>query len=640
MCGIAGIVSERLAGEQRLEPLLAGMNDLMQHRGPDQDGVVTHGAAGLATVRLAVIDPREHPYPMTSADGRHVLTYNGEIYNYRALRSELEGQGVTFRTDTDTEVLLAAYKTWGEACLSRLDGFFAFVILDRETGELFGARDRIGQKPFFYTDRPGLFAFASFLPCLQALPGVAEELDHRAILDVVELGYVLNPKTPYADVSQLPPAHAFRYRDGRFESFRYWDLKEAFLEGHELGRMAVPRLVEELDDHIRSAVVARLRSDVPLGALVSGGLDTSIVVHHMGEALGGDAIRSYSIGFEDSGYDETSHAKRIAAHVGTKHHVQMMKMEDPSRIQSALWGLGEPLADSSVLPTFLLCETARKDVTVALSGDGADELFCGYETFRADAVRALLCRLPRWPVAMGLKTAAKLLPYSYGKVSLGYKVRRFLSGYELPEAEAHYHWRALMTRAGALRAFLPDARDGIAEYEPVERFRQLDAEVAGLDLANRCSYVDLMTYLPDDILVKVDRASMAVSLEARSPFLCHRVVETAAKLPGNMKIRGRMTKLFLRWNYAKALPSSTLHRPKQGFSPPAASWLVGPLAETFQDLVTKDRMASLGLDATEVQRLYTELKEHRGDHAYKLWGLLTLAAWHELRSRTRAPVTV
>ena len=627
MCGIAGIASPSLGADERT-PAVAAMLRRLEARGPDGSGVASYGGITLGSARLTIIDLREHELPLSSADGRFVIAYNGEVYNHAALRSELEGQGVRFRTRTDTEVVLEAWRAWGRSCLTRLEGMFAFALLDRETGELVGARDRMGQKPFLYHHDGDRFAFASFLPAFEEVPGLELEPDPQAVFDVLELGYVLSPKTAWRQVRQLPPGCGFRLADGELEIFEYWSLAEAFRAGADAGRIGVAGAMEQLDERLRHAVRARLVADVPVGVLLSGGLDSSVIAALAVQSSPSEAVKSFSIGFDESGYDEREHAAAVADFLGTEHHDEVLALDDPDQLQAAQAAVGEPLADSSVLPSTLVSRVARGGVKVALTGDGADELFAGYETFRADALRALLHRGAWSTLRPLLRFAAKCLPVDKGKVSLGYKARRFVGGLDLDEAQAHYHWRALMDHAEALGCLLPGARSTLDGYAPAERFVELDAQLAGLGLVNRCSYVDLRTYLLDDILVKVDRASMGCSLEARSPFMDHGVVELAASLPGNLKLRGRTTKLILRWQHAHELPKPALTRKKEGFSSPVAHWLTGSLRELFLDLARPEALAPLGIDAAVVRRMHGELERGEAFHGYKLWAVLVLLLWH------------
>lgn len=626
MCGIAGIVSEPLAADGRIADVVARMLACMRHRGPDGEGVEQRGSAALGAVRLAVIDPRPVPQPVVSTDGRFVMAYNGEIYDHAPLRANLESRGVQFATRTDTEVAIEALRAWGADALQRFTGMFAFVMHDASTGELFGARDRLGKKPMFLLQRDGLFAWSSFLPSFLEIPGFAPSIDPRSVLDVVEQGYVLGPKTIWREVRQLPPGHAFRLRDGRLDIFPYWSARDAFNAGRDRSPSDVQRDVEAFEGVLTEAVRARLVSDVPLGALLSGGLDSSTIVALMARASP-DRVKTFTVAFDVPGFDESAHAGAVARELGTEHHVETCSLDDPEPLLQMQRLFGEPLADSSSLPTSLAFAVARRHVTVALSGDGADELFAGYETFRADRVLSLLQRLPAWPTRPVLRSLARSLPVDQGKVSMAYRLRKFATGLDLPDSVAHAHWRSLQGHAEALRLLDGSAREQLAGWSPTGRVQELNAEVAGLDLVNRASYLDVMTYLPDDILVKVDRASMARSVEARAPFLDHHLVELAARLPGKYKLRGFRTKWLLRQVAAQHVPAQVLQRRKEGFSSPVARWLTGSMRGLFFDTVTEDRCTRLGLDFARARAMHEELASHREFHGYKLWAVLMLCLW-------------
>lgn len=637
MCGIAGIVSERLAGSGELRPAVERMLRTMRHRGPDGHGVHVDGSVALGSDRLAILDTRPIPMPLATQDGRIVLAYNGELYNHVELRAELEAKGATFATRTDTEVVAEAYRAWGAACVERFVGMFAFVLLDSLSGAVFGARDRLGKKPFFFRSERGLFAFASFLPSLEdaALEraGFAgASVDGRSMLDLIELGWIHGPRSALREVSQLPPAHRFTLVGGMLRIERYWSLAEQFREGVGLSPDEHERLAASVEPLLLDAVRRRLVADVPVGAFLSGGLDSSIITACMRE-VSSDPVKTFTVAFDVLGFDESEHAARVAQHLGTQHLSETMALDDPSRLLRVQERMGEPLADTSVLPTFLVSEVASRHVKVALSGDGADELFAGYETFKADRIHAIASRLPAWPLRPLANWAAGLLPSDDGKVSLAYKAKRFASGLGLEAARAHGHWRALRERGDALAALTGDARAALREHDPLARFVELDAELAACDAVNRASYVDLSTYLPDDILVKVDRASMGSSLEARSPFLDHRLVEVVARLPGRYKLRGFTTKWLLREQHARRLPPQVLSRRKEGFSSPVSRWLRGPLRELFFDLVTPQHLAPLGLDAAAARGLHADLDARRGFPGFALWSVLSIAAWHDARRR-------
>jgi len=636
MCGIAGLVSEQLVARGEASGIVAEMLRRLRHRGPDGDGVRITGNAALGAARLAVIDTRPVAQPLVTHDERFTLAYNGEVYNHREIRAELEALGARFLTNTDTEVVAEAYRAWGAACLDRCLGMFAFVLHDASTGELFGARDRLGKKPLFLAERQGLFAFASHLPSLLAVPGIEATPDPEALLDVLEQGYVFGPKTCWCGIRQLMPGSAFRRgAGGALETWRWWKLEDHFLAGRDLAPHDVTRLEDELDALLADAVEARLISDVPLGALLSGGIDSTTVAALMRER-GAGRPKTFTVAFDAPGFDESAHAALAARELDTEHYVDTCRLDDPAPLVEIQRRIGEPLADTSVLPTSLAFAAARKHVTVALTGDGADELFAGYETFRADRVLAILRALPAWPTRDVLRVMARRMPVDQGKVSLAYKARRFASGLDLPEALAHQHWRALSSHVDALSLMLPEARARLDGYSSSARVLEVDARVQGCDLVNRMSHLDLCTYLPDDILVKADRASMAHSVEARAPFLDHRVVELVARLPGRDKLRGWRTKWLLRRVEAPRLPASVLARRKEGFSAPVARWLLGSMRPMFFDLATKDRCERLGLDASAIRGMHADLEARREFNGYRLWAVLVLCLWDEL-SRELGP---
>jgi asparagine synthase (glutamine-hydrolysing) len=630
MCGIAGIASAGLVASGEAARIVAAMLARMRHRGPDGEGVLAERDVALGAVRLAVIDTRPVAQPLVTTDGRYAIAYNGEVYRHRALRDELEAKGAHFATQTDTEVVAEAFREWGADALPRLHGMFAFVILDRETGELFGARDRLGKKPLFLHETAALLAFGSHLPSLALVPGVSREIDPRSLLDTVELGWVHGPRTILRDVHQLPPGHAFHYRSGELRTFRWWDLAWHFVAGTQQGAAEHDRIASELEGALGDAVEDRLVADVRVASLLSGGLDSTTVAALMRERAKGP-VTTVTVGFDEPGFDESAHATEAARFLGTDHHVERLSLEDERALVAVQERVGEPLGDTSVLPTALAFEAVSRHATVALTGDGADELFAGYETYRADRLHGIVSRLPSWPLRPLARAAAALVPATDGKVSFAYRARRFAAGLDLPPAEAHASWRALRDEAGALDALTPDARAAVAGYSPMERFRELDARVAACDRVNRASYVDLMTYLPDDILVKADRASMAWSVEARCPFLDTRVVERAARLPGRFKLRGATTKWILREQQRERLPPATLRRRKEGFSSPVARWLAGPLRERFLDSATASRLAPLGLDARRVRELHAALEQRSALPGYALWAIHVLLLWDELR---------
>ncbi|WP_073975124.1 XrtA/PEP-CTERM system amidotransferase [Erythrobacter donghaensis] len=620
MCGIAGIFHAETP--KPVDPArVVRMCDALAHRGPDGAGVWTDHGVGLGHRRLSIIDVAGSPQPMTAADGRAVIVFNGEIYNFRELRRELEQAGFTFRTNGDTEVILAAWQKWGPDCLARLDGMFAFAIFDLATRRLFLARDRFGVKPLFMAHlSDGSIAFASELKGLLAHPQLRRRVNPQAIEAFMAWGYVPDSHAILASVEKLPAGHFWLLEQGKAPGRpqRWWDISFTERErGSETDLSA--QLVHLLREGVRSRMVA----DVPLGAFLSGGVDSSGVVALMAEASAAP-VQTCSIGFDVAAYDETSYARQVAAKFGADHQERIVATDDFSAIDSLAALFDEPFADASALPTWRVCQLARERVTVALSGDGADEAFAGYrrQVFhhheeRARSVLPAALRAPlfgalgrAWPKAdwapRPLRAKATLLALAESGEE-GYA--RGLS-VTLPEAR-----RALYSESFA--ASLEGFR---AEDELIALMRTAPGR-SGLD---RAQYADLTFWMPGDILTKVDRTSMAVSLEAREPLLDHRLVEFAARLPEGMRVRGSVGKYLLKKSLERYLPHDILYRPKQGFVTPIAEWLRGPLADASRGIATGS-LAQTGFFQPQAIKALAEAHiAGRADHSRTLWQLLML----------------
>lgn len=563
MCGIAGFV--RTGGEAGASAAdLARMLSSIAHRGPDGAGTFVDGPVHLGHRRLAIIDLEQGGQPMTGPSGA-VIAFNGEIYNFPAVRAELEAQGERFATHSDTEVLLRAFERWGEACLDRLVGMFAFAIWQPATRRLFLARDRLGKKPLYVFAVPGFFAFASEMKALMGLPEVraVAAIDLRAVSDFLSLGYILSPKTIVAGISRLGAAEcAWYHLDGEgLAPRRYWDLAAHVL---------APRAAhdpEEFKALFDDAVAIRLRSDVPLGAFLSGGVDSASVVASMA-AQSASRVHAYCVGFEEDSFDESEFARAAAAHMGVEIEVTRQPSLPLDQLARLVWHVDEPFADTSMMPTYLLNQAARRKVTVALSGDGADELLAGYPTYRADQLHRLWSLVPGPLRRAALAAAERWAKPSYRKVSWDYKLRRFLAGHDLDARRAHYSWREVFTETDKARLLHPDVLAALDGYDPYETFARAFAEVEGAGFLDASLYVDIKTWLADDILVKADRMSMANSLEVRSPFLDHRLVEYCARLPDSAKMDMRRQKIILKEAMRGAIPDGTIRRAKRGFNAP------------------------------------------------------------------------
>jgi asparagine synthase (glutamine-hydrolysing) len=620
MCGIAGIFHAETP--KPVDPLrVERMCDALAHRGPDGAGVWTDQGVGLGHRRLSIIDLAGSPQPMHSADGRAVIVFNGEIYNFRELRRELEQAGFAFRTSGDTEVILAAWAKWGPDCLARLDGMFAFALFDRGTRQLFLARDRFGVKPLFTAAlSDGSIAFASELKGLLAHPLLRRRVNPQAIEAYMAWGYVPDSHSILAGVEKLPAGHFWLIEQGKppGRPRRWWDIDFSRRErGSEADLSA--QLVHALREGVRSRMVA----DVPLGAFLSGGVDSSGVVALMAEASS-QPVQTCSIGFDVAAYDETSHARQVAAKFGADHAERIVATDDFAAIDALAAMFDEPFADASALPTWRVCQLARERVTVALSGDGADEAFAGYrrQVFhhheeRARGILPAGLRAPlfgalgrAWPKAdwapRPLRARATLLALAESGEE-GYA--RGLS-VTLPEAR-----RALYSDSFAA------SLDGFrAEDELIALMRSAPGR-SGLD---RAQYADLTFWMPGDILTKVDRTSMAVSLEAREPLLDHRLVEFAARLPEGMRVRGGTGKYLLKKSLERYLPHDILYRPKQGFVTPIAEWLRGPLAAASRGIASGSLAQTGFFDTKAIAALAEAHIAARADHSRTLWQLLML----------------
>ena len=568
MCGIAGLFDP--SGQRPIDPArLAQMTEALRHRGPDGDGMVLHPGLGLGHRRLAIIDLADGAQPMASEDGRTIVTYNGEIYNFQDLRRELADKGHRFRTRCDTEVLLHGYREWGTAVLDRLRGMFAFAIWDEATRTLFLARDRLGEKPLYYgRDRDGLFLFASEIGALVAGLTTPPELDLEAVADYFTYGYVPDPKSIYQNIRKLAPGHSLCLRPGDATPLprRYW--RPQFADTH---RGSLDDLAHELLDRLQQAVAMRMMADVPLGAFLSGGVDSSGIVALMAEASP-TPVTTCTIGFADPAYDETPHARAVARRYATDHHEERVDIDAAGLLDRVAAAYGEPFADSSALPTFLVSAAARRHVKVALTGDGGDEVFAGYRRYpfhvAEEAVKALLPATLRRLVLGPLARAWPKLDWAPRPL----RAKATLEA--LSTDTVHGYLRAVTLLPAAERAclFSRDFTKALCGYDPASvletHFREADTD----DPLARAQYVDLMTWLPGRMLVKVDRASMAHGLELRPPLLDHELVEWAAGLPRALKLRGRTGKVLLKHALAPHLPQELLHRPKQGFTQPLLRW--------------------------------------------------------------------
>lgn len=620
MCGIAGRVNF-VSGAPVSRAVLERMCALLAHRGPDGWDVHTDGSVGLGHRRLAIIDlSAAGVQPMRSPDGEVWITFNGEIYNFVALRAELEARGYIFRSHTDTEVILAAYEEYGVECLARLRGMFAFAIWDARKRRLFAARDRLGKKPLqYWIDRDGI-AFASEPKAFLADPAFTPEADPAAIAEYLAFQYVPAPHSAFRGVHKLAPAHYLVVEDGRIRVERYWRLNYARKhQGNEA------EIVRELRHRLAEAVRLRLISDVPLGAFLSGGIDSGTVVALMAEH-GSGAVKTFSIGFEQKEYDELPAARLVAQRYGTDHHEFVVRPDALKLLPALVWHYNEPFADSSAIPTFVLSELTRQHVTVALNGDGGDEAFAGYERYRANTMSRYLDLIPR-RLRESLAYAAGHVPIGSDPRGIFARGRRFLESAALGR-EARYvswmsHFNAMQRRDVCTPEFLETAAT-----DPDQHLLSAYARSDAPDFVDATLDVDVHTYLPDDLLVKVDIASMAHGLEARSPFLDHELMEFAASLPSNLKLNRGTKKYILKQMAQTLLPAEIIERPKMGFGVPIDAWFRAELKDVIVDVVGSARFRDRGiLQPPRIQRLIREHTNGVRSWQYQLWNVLMLELW-------------
>jgi asparagine synthase (glutamine-hydrolysing) len=621
MCGIAGIFHTQ--GLKPVDPArVARMCEVASHRGPDGQGVWTAPGIGLGHRRLAIIDLAGSPQPMASADGMAMLVFNGEIYNFRELRRELQAEGAQFQTDGDSEVILAAYQRWGVACLQRLNGMFAFALYDQRQRTLLLARDRLGVKPLHMaTLADGSVIFGSELKQLLAHPSLRREIDPLGVEDYLAWGYVPDTRSILQGVQKLA---AGTYRLLRHDApppppVQWWDVS---FEAREAGSDA--DLGAHLLHHLREGVTSRMVADVPLGAFLSGGVDSSSVVALMAEASAAP-VKTCTIGFDVSALDETAYADRIARQFGTDHSARKVGAQDFELVDRLAAMFDEPFADASALPTFRVCELARESVTVALSGDGADEAFAGYRRHafqhREEQARAFLPQALRGPVFGTLGALYPKLDWAPRRLRAKTTLLSLASG-----GEEGY--------ARALSVTGPDMRDGLytadfkrlrGEYRAEQPFVALMRGAPGRSGLDRAQYADLKFYLPGDILTKVDRTSMAVSLEAREPLLDHRLIEFAARLPERLRVRGMSGKWLMKDAMRRYLPEDILFRQKMGFVTPIAAWLRGPLAGEARGIARSGALGRTGwFEPSRIAALAEAHISGSSDHSRLLWQLLML----------------
>jgi asparagine synthase (glutamine-hydrolysing) len=622
MCGITGCLTTGQRDDDRVT--VRRMTESLRHRGPDDEGWYVDEHAALGVRRLRVIDVHTGRQPIPNEDATLWVVQNGEIYNYRALRRELEARGHRFRTVSDTEVLVHAYEEYGEDCVAHLDGMFAFAVWDAARRTLFLARDRMGEKPLYYYSSPDVFVFGSEMRALLAHPAVPRELSVESFVRYLAYEYVPAPHAMLAGIAKLPPGHVLTVSPGgKPRIVRYWDL--GFSPDDSIDeREWAGRLRAQLETSVRT----RLISDVPLGMFLSGGVDSSAVVALATQLTGGRPLKTFSLGFDEPSYDERPYARLVADRCGTDHTELVFSADDARALfEDAGSLLDEPLVDGSFLPIYALSRVARQSVTVVLSGDGGDELFCGYPTFQADRAAQWVRRFPRWMQHLAAAGVDRLPPSSqYGSVE--FLLKQFFRALPYgPEIRTQVLLGGFTDVEGLLS---PAMRRVCQGFDPYAELAQTIGEVPGLAPLDRLIYQHCKYYLAEQNLVTVDRASMGCGLEVRAPFLDPALVDLAGRIPGSLKLRGLTTKHILKAAVRDLVPDTILRRRKQGFGVPLGPWLRGALRSILAERLAPERVARVGLlEPATTTRLIAEHLDGRKDHRKILWALLIFDAWRD-----------
>jgi asparagine synthase (glutamine-hydrolysing) len=624
MCGICGI-----AWTDDREPpetaVLDRMTDVLAHRGPDDRGVWRDDGVALGFRRLSIIDLSTGNQPMSNEDGSVWIVFNGEIYNFQALRNRLEGNKHIFRTTSDTETILHLYEDEGPECVERLRGMFAFAIWDSRNRQLMLARDRLGVKPLVYRREPGRIAFASELKSLLQIPDMPRELDATSVDHYLALQYIPHPRTIFRGIHKLPPAHYAIWQDGSLALYRYWELNY----NREIAKTEA-EYCEQLRATLTEATKLRMIADVPLGAFLSGGIDSTITVGLM-QSLADRPVKTFSIGFPVAAFDETRYARLAAQHLKTDHHEFVVEPNCVDILPRLVWHYDEPFADSSAIPTYYVSQLTRQHVTVALTGDAGDELFAGYPRYSAVRLAEYFDRLP-WALRATIASPLwKYLPASVRQKSKRRQFKRLVAHLRESPERRYARWVTIFDEPARAELYSDDFISALDDADPAQFLFAAFARSRRRDIVSRSSFVDIETYLPCDLLSKVDLASMANGLECRSPFLDHHVVELAVAMPISLKMRFLRGKHILKETFRDLLPAAIQKRPKMGFGVPLDSWFRGELASYLQDTLLDSRTLDRGYFRPDaVRQLVKDHLARRWDHSIRLWALLFFEMWHRM----------
>lgn len=615
MCGICGFNwSEK--------KLIEEMAAIISHRGPDQSGSFVDNGVSLGHRRLSIIDLSDKGIqPMHNEDESIFIVYNGEIYNFKDLKGTLEKNGHSFQSDTDTEVIIHAYEEWGIDCVKRLRGMFAFAIWDSNEKQFFLARDRLGIKPLYYYYESGKFIFSSEIKSILMDKTIIKEIDPEAMYYFLGYEYVPAPRTMFRDIRKLLPGHTLLFKDGKTTINKYWNLVFSNTIHDE------KYFSEKIYDLLKESVRLRLMSDVPLGAFLSGGIDSSSIVGLMSQLVD-EPIKTFSIGYEDESFSEFEYARQVSELFGTDHKEILVNPQSIEIFEKAVWHLDEPMSELSAIPVYLLCQKAKKDVTVCLSGEGGDELFVGYDRFVASRSDAYYRIIPEIIRKNGISSIVNKIPPQSQKKGAVNIVKRFIEGSDLPLEGRHMRWQYFSNQKEENELYSGSFKEKTSHIKP---FEIVDKYYQSCSLDDRLAkeiYSEINTYLVDNVLMKVDKMSMANALEVRVPYLDHHFVELCATIPSNLKLNGFTTKYILKKTMSRLLPKNIIYRKKQGFSIPIKNWLRNELKEYMEDLLINSDVIKENFDSYYLKKLMEQHIRGSHNHSHRLWALMNIELWH------------
>lgn len=629
MCGICGI-AKPASGEPIDSSLLSSMCQTLIHRGPDDEGFFIGNKAALGTRRLSIIDVEGGHQPLANEDNTIWVAHNGEIYNFPDLREELISRGHLFKTKTDTETLIHCYEEWGEEFVQKLRGMFAFALWDGQKEKLLLVRDRIGIKPLYYSLlKDNTLVFGSELKAVITHPQVKRTLEPKALDFFLTLEYIPAPLSIFQNINKLPAGCFLIYKEGRIQIKKYWTLRSKAGNFEKISKQSLPSLMDKLYSLLKESVKLRLISDVPLGAFLSGGIDSSTIVGLMRE-VGTTPLKTFSIGFEDTSYNELNHARRIARRFSSEHEEFVLRPQALELAEKLIHHLDEPFGDFSIFPTYLISQMARSHVKVILSGDGGDEIFGGYEHYQAQ-------KLSKLPFAsflgQTLASTVTRLPPSAKKKGLWNKLRRYSQGFANSPDLRHFRWMMFLSAQNKKELYSQEMAHelgGIKEINERETLQEIYQDLNSFDTVNSELYLDLRTYLVDDILVKVDRMSMATSLETRVPLLDHKIIEFMFELPGRLKLKGLTTKWLFKKTMERLLPKENIYRSKEGFSIPIKHWLRKELKDLMLHYLNEKRIREEGLFNFDcIKKMIDHHLQGKENYSHQLWALLVYEIWRE-----------